>query len=312
MGHDDRPADPPASAAPSAPAAEPRPEQLSDLLAGRTIVIAVDRRADELAAALERHGAEVLRAPALSTIPHIDDAALLERTRELIADPPEIVVATTGVGFRGWFEAAEAAGLADDLRDALFGARILARGPKARGAVVGAGLTTSFVAASETAAEIGEHLRTLETEGRRIAIQHHGAGADGLDELAAELGGQVTSLTVYRWGPSPDPEGVRRSVELTADGTVDALVFTSAPGAAGWLGTARELDRLEAIRERADTGALLVAAVGPVTALPLQEEEIDVLIPDRSRLGALIRAVVHHYESLDPRAHHDSPQEDRP
>ncbi|MGY5764737.1 uroporphyrinogen-III synthase [Brachybacterium sp. DNPG3] len=276
-----------------------RPEQLSAVLEGRTIVIAVDRRADELAAALERHGARVLRAPALSTIPHIDDAALLERTRELIADPPEIVIATTGIGFRGWFEAAEAAGLADALRDALFGARILARGPKARGAVVGAGLTTSFVAASETAAEIGEHLRTLDTDGRRIAIQHHGAGADGLDELAAELGGLVTSLTVYRWGPSPDPEGVRRSVERTAAGEVDALVFTSAPGATGWLDAAREIGAVDAVRAVAASGDLLVTAVGPVTALPLQAEGLEVLMPERARLGALIRAVVHHYDTRE-------------
>ena len=70
----------------------PRPT-LSAALEGCTIVIAVDRRSTELAAALERHGAQVRPAPALTIVPHIDDEALIARTRELIANPPEVVVA---------------------------------------------------------------------------------------------------------------------------------------------------------------------------------------------------------------------------
>ena len=75
---------------------------LSAALEGCTIVIAVDRRSSELAAALERHGAQVRRAPALSILPHIDDDALIAATRALVETPPDVVVVTTGVGFRGW------------------------------------------------------------------------------------------------------------------------------------------------------------------------------------------------------------------
>ena len=42
-------------------------------------------------------------------------------------------MATTGIGFRGWVEAADAVGLAEDLLDVLGAARLIARGPKARG-----------------------------------------------------------------------------------------------------------------------------------------------------------------------------------
>ena len=38
----------------------------------------------------------VRHAPALSMVPHIDDAPLLEGTRSLLADPPDTVVVTTG------------------------------------------------------------------------------------------------------------------------------------------------------------------------------------------------------------------------
>jgi len=268
---------------------------LSAALGGCTIVIAVDRRSSELASALERHGATVRHAPALTIESHIDDDALIGATRALIADPPDVVVATTGVGFRGWMEAADEAGLQGGLHDALAGAQIVARGPKARGAIQQAGLTADWVAESETSEELGAFLLAEGVAGRRVAVQHHGSGADGLDELFSAAGAEVVSLTVYRWGPPPDAAAVARSVAQTAQGEVDAVLFTSAPGAAEWLATARRERALEAIVRRSRDGTLLLAAVGPITAGPLVEVGAAPLIAERGRLGSLVRAVVTHF-----------------
>ncbi|MEN2740724.1 uroporphyrinogen-III synthase [Microbacterium sp. X-17] len=272
----------------------PRPA-LSAALDGCTIVIAVDRRSGELAAALERHGATVRHAPALTIVPHIDDEALIARTRELIAHPPEVVVVTTGVGFRGWMEAADEAGLLDELHGAFAGAQIVARGPKARGAIQQAGFTADWVAESETSAELGEFLVAEGLAGRRVAVQHHGSGADGLDELFAGHGADVVSLTVYRWGPPADPELVRRSVVAAGAGEIDAVLFTSAPGSAEWVAAAQRADVLDAIRTRVSRERVLVAAVGPITAGPLQDAGLEPLVADRGRLGSLVRAVVTHF-----------------
>lgn len=276
---------------------EPARPLLSAALAGCVIVIAVDRRSGELAAALERHGAHVQHAPALTIVPHIDDDALVARTRELIENPPDIVVATTGVGFRGWIEAADEAGLSDSLHDALADARFVARGPKARGAIQQAGFTADWVAETETAAELGEFLVAEGVAGQRIAVQHHGSGADGLDELFTGRGADVVSLTVYRWGAPPDAAAVTRSVLAAASGEVDAVLFTSAPGAAEWLAAADREGVVADIARRARAGRLLIAAVGPVTAGPLRAADIDVLVADRGRLGALVRGVVTYYAS---------------
>lgn len=270
-------------------------EPLSAALQGCAIVIAVDRRSGELAAALERHGAQVRAAPALTIVPHIDDAALLERTRELIADPPDIVVVTTGIGFRGWIEAAIEADLVTGLTEALGGAQIVARGPKARGAIQQAGLTADWVAESETSAELGEYLVAQGIAGRRIAVQHHGSGADGLDELFSGHGAEVVSMTVYRWGPPADPDAVRRSVAQTAAGEIDAVLFTSAPGASQWLAEAQRDGALDAIVRRSQSGRLLIAAVGPITAGPLQDAGMRTTIAERGRLGSLVRCVVGHF-----------------
>ena len=259
---------------------------LSAALGGCTIVIAVDRRSNELATALERHGASVRHAPALSIVPHIDDEALISATHSLIADPPDVVVVTTGVGFRGWMEAADEAGLLDDLHDAFAGAQIVARGPKARGAIQQAGLLADWVAESETSGELGEFLLAEGVRGRRVAVQHHGSGADGLDELFTGAGAEVVSLTVYRWGPPPDPAAVARSVVATAQGEVDAVLFTSAPGAAEWIATARREGVIDEIVRRARGRRLLLAAVGPITAAPLRGAGAAPLIAERGPLGS--------------------------
>ena len=202
---------------------------------------------------------------------------------------------TTGVGFRGWIEAADEAGLLEQLLPGLDQAQIVARGPKARGAIQQAGLAADWVAESETAAELEEFLLAEGVAGKRIAVQHHGSGADGLDEAFETAGAEVVSLTVYRWGPPPDPAVVRRSVAAAAAGEFDAILFTSAPGAQEWLSSAQTLQALPAISQHADAGRLLLAAVGPITAGPLERAGFTPLVPDRGRLGSLVRAVVTYF-----------------
>jgi uroporphyrinogen-III synthase len=277
------------------PVAERSAPAISAALAGCTILLPVDRRAGELSAALERHGASVRLAPALTIVPHIDDEELIARSRMLIADPPDVVVVTTGVGFRGWVEAVDEAGLLEEFLGAVRPAQIVARGPKARGAIQQAGLAADWVAESETAAELEEFLLAEGVSGRRIAVQHHGSGADGLDEAFAAAGADVVSLTIYRWGPPPDISVVRRSVVAASAGEYDAILFTSAPGAQEWLGAAEILQVLPAMRAHAEAGRLLMAAVGPITAGPLRAAGFEPLVPDRGRLGSLVRAVVTYF-----------------
>ncbi|MBQ0990769.1 uroporphyrinogen-III synthase, partial [Micromonospora sp. H61] len=88
-------------------------------LAGFTIGVTADRRRDELAALLERRGARVVLAPALRIVPLSDDTELREATRACLDQPPDILMANTGIGMRGWLEAAEGWGLAEPLRSVL-------------------------------------------------------------------------------------------------------------------------------------------------------------------------------------------------
>ncbi|WP_413336229.1 uroporphyrinogen-III synthase [Brevibacterium sp. GP-SGM9] len=262
-------------------------------LTGKRIVLTAQRRAEQFAAALERRGATIMHAPTLSVVPHVDDPELLARTRALIDERPDIVVITTGVGFKGWAEVAEAGGLAEQWHAMLSEARIIARGPKARGAIQAAGLKASWVAESETSAEIQEKLLEAGVNGERIAIQHHGSGADGLNEAFDAAGADVCSLVIYRWGPAPDPDAVVAAVEMVARRECDAVAFTSAPGASAFLEAAEEQHLLpEVIAAFTHEHGVLAAAVGDVTAAPLWDHGIKVAIPARFRMGALVNTLV--------------------
>ncbi|SOD73950.1 uroporphyrinogen-III synthase [Jatrophihabitans sp. GAS493] len=264
-------------------------------LAGYTVGVTAARRADEFGALLQRRGAAVMQAPAIRILPLADDAQLRQVTQRIIADPPQIIVATTGIGFRGWVEAAHEWDLADDLLDALSRARVLARGPKATGALRAAGLREEWSPASESSAEVLEHLRAEGVAGRRVAVQLHGATTEweplpDFSQGLRELGAEVTAIPVYRWTPPPDLAPLDRLLESTLCGTVDLLAFTSAPAVASMLGRARETGILERLLSVLRDG-VVSACVGPVTAGPLEALAVPTVQPARFRLGALARLV---------------------
>ncbi|MGH8793870.1 MAG: uroporphyrinogen-III synthase [Stackebrandtia sp.] len=262
-------------------------------LTGYTVAVTAQRRCDEFAAMLERRGARTVVAPALKIVPLPDDVALREATAELVRDAPDLVVATTGIGFRGWLEAAESWGIAGDLLRVLDRARILCRGPKALGAVRAAGLTEDWTAPSETGVEVVQHLKDRDVAGRRVAIQLHGDPDDDFVQAVEDGGGSAVPVPVYRWTAPDDVAPVRRLVDAVCAGKVDAVTFTSAPAANALLRIAedRAPDLIDAFRASVDDSGVLAAAVGPVTAAPLRRLGVDPVQPERARLGSLVRAV---------------------
>jgi uroporphyrinogen-III synthase len=264
-------------------------------LTGYRVAVTSARRAEELCAMLRRQGAEVCSAPAINMIALPDDNELHSNTKALIAEPPDILVAHTGIGFRGWVAAAEGWGLADELIEALSNARVIARGPKATGALRAAGLSEEWSPKSESSQEVLEYLLESDLSGKRIAIQLHGA-ADAWDPFPEFLNGlrsagaDVLPVRVYRWEPTPLGGEFDQLVIGIARRQFDAVSFTSAPAAAAVMERGRELaieDQLLAAL-RADVHAM---CVGPVTSRPLARRGVPTSSPERMRLGALARHI---------------------
>lgn len=257
-------------------------------LSGYTVGVTAARRAEEFGILLERRGASVVHAPAIRIEPLVDDVELLAATKKVIGEAPDIVVATTGIGFRGWIEAAEGWGVAAELLRCLASATILTRGPKARGAVRAAGLVEHFTPDSEVSEDLLEHLVARGVRGRRVAVQLHGEPLTWFLDALRDMGALVVPVPVYRWTEPTDSTGVERLLDAVVSRQVDALTFTSAPAVISVLRIAERTGRLEplldVLRER-----VLAACVGDVTAGPLAKFGVPVVRPARARMGALVR-----------------------
>ncbi|MFD4263658.1 uroporphyrinogen-III synthase [Streptomyces sp. NPDC058534] len=259
-------------------------------LAGFTVGVTAARRADELGALLQRRGAAVQHAPALRIVPLADDSELMAATKQLIDQAPDVVVATTAIGFRGWVEAADGWGLGDTLLERLSAVELLARGPKVKGAVRAAGLTERWSPSSESMAEVLDRLLEEGVDGRRIAVQLHGEPLPGFVEALREGGAEVVGVPVYRWLPPEDLGPVDRLLDAAVSRGVDAVTFTSAPAASSLLGRAEERGLLPELLAALGHD-VLPACVGPVTAVPLQAHGVDTVQPERFRLGPLVQVL---------------------
>ena len=260
-------------------------------LEGFTIGITAARRKEEFASLLERRGARVISAPSMRIVPLPDDSELLAATRRCLAEPVDLVVATTGVGFRGWLEAADGWGLAAALHERLAGASLLARGPKATGAIRAAGLAEAWAPASESSVDVLAHLLEQPLAGRRVAVQLHGEPQVDFCGALRDAGATVLEVPVYRWVLPEDVAPLRRLIDLITTGGLDALAFTSAPAVTSLLHYAATVDRESALVASLRGADMVSACVGPVCAIPLQRLGIEPLMPARSRLGSLVRVI---------------------
>lgn len=288
----------PVTAAPDGPA--PDPTAGPGPLTGARVGVTADRRADDQIELLRRRGATVLHGPTMRIVPLADDADLAAVTRSLLADPPSVVVATTGQGFRGWLGVADGWAQGDALRDHLADATLLARGPKARGAIRGAGLREAWSAdATEASPEVLAHLLdggVGDLTGRRIAVQLHGDPMTSFLTALRDAGADVVEVHVYRWEPPPDLDAVDALVDAVLARALDAVTFTSAPAVDGLLHRA-DARGVAADLVAAFADGVTACCVGPVTAAPLDRRGVPSIAPDRFRLGAMVRRLEEQWAS---------------
>lgn len=259
-------------------------------LAGFTVGVTADRRADEQAELLRRRGADVVHVPCVRTLPLTDGDELAEATAALIARPPDVLVALTGLGVRAWFEAADGDGSGDALRDALAGTEILARGPKAAGALHTVGLATAWHAPSEQSTEVVARLRERGLAGVRVAVQRDGAARAHSAEALAAAGADVVDVPIYHWTAPHDPSAVLALVDAAARGDIDAMTFTSAPAVDTLVAIAETNGRGHVLRQA--LAGVVVACVGPVCADRASAHGIrPTVVPTRWRLGPMVRVL---------------------
>lgn len=261
-------------------------------LDGFVVGVTADRRWSEQAELLRRRGAEVLHGPSIATAYLASDDVLRAATTAVIARPPAYLAATTGIGIRAWFEAAQCWGLGDELLDALRDTRIVARGPKAAAIVQAAGLPVWRSAANEQMDQLLAHLLAEPLDGALVAVQLYGMPAPEVTLALAQAGAEVLEIPVYEWRSPDDPGPALRLAQAAIDGRVHAVTFTAAPAVTNLFALATEAGLDERLRDAFNRKGVVSACVGPVCARGALESGIVApLVPDVGRLGLMVRAL---------------------
>lgn len=259
-------------------------------LDGRRVAITATRKRAELRGMLERRGATVVEAPVLAERTAPDPAELRRATQRVVVEGADVVVATTGTGISSWFDAAAGWGLDDDLLRALRRAEVLARGPKAVGALRRHGLAEHWQSPTERLEDVWSLLRARDLAGSRVVLQEHGQSLAVEAEALRRAGASVTVLSTYRCEAAEDLTPVFGLVERVVTRQVDAVTFTSAPAATMLLQVATAMglrDELVAAFRR----DVVAMCVGPVTAQAWLAHGVPAPYPSRSRLGALVKGL---------------------
>ena len=258
------------------------------LLAGLRVVSFEARRADELATMLARHGAEVVRAPALREERLAASPEALELARRLEAGEVDLVVLLTGVGTRAL---AAALGAGPRPGALLARTRIVARGPKPLAALRELGIAGAHpVPEPFTWRQVLEVVDGLGVpRGGLAAVQEYGAPVPGLVDGLAHRGLRVLSVPVYRWALPEDPRPLAAAAAALARGAADVAVFTNAAQVEHLFRAAADPEAL-----RRGVARAVVASVGPVCSEALGAHgiapDLEASPPKMGPLVALVAA----------------------
>ena len=260
-------------------------------LAGRRVGITADRRWEAQADLLENLGAEIIHGPTLRTVDLSHDEALRRVSLDLIAVPPDWLVASTGMGMTMWFEAADAWDLGESLREALRGTRAVARGAKAWSALRRQGIEVAWKAPSETMEEVVEFLNGQGIGSARVALQLFDPNGHPSTAALTARCRELVEVPVYRWLMPDDTGPAARLIEAMCAGDVDAVTFTSQPAVHHLFRIAERAGLADELRA-ACNATVLPVCVGPVCADAARQEGITRPVwPDPPRLAAMIRLV---------------------
>ena len=260
-------------------------------LAGWRVGVTADRRADQQADALRRRGAEVVQGCTMRTLDLSDNVRLLEVSRALVDQPPETLVLQTGMGLTMWLDAMDGIDLGDQVRAALGGCEVLARGPKAVSAARRAGLVVAWSAPDELFSQIVDHVAA--TGGRDTLFLQ----VDGTDEevLAAPLAGscrEVVVVPIYRWALPVDVGPAEALVDAICDGNLDAVTFTTRQAAVHLVQIAEARGRHDELLAALDGVRVVPVSVGPICSESMRSLGMTGLVePERARLVPMLDAL---------------------
>src|SRR5215468_698317 len=243
-------------------------------LSGRRIVLPETRELDRLARMLEAEGAETLRCPMVE-IRDVPDPLPVQKW--LGHFPFDDLIFYTGEGLRRLHGFARRFDIEAGFLSGLRSARKITRGPKPERALRELGLKSDLRAEEPTTDGLIATLSALDLRGRRVGVQLYPGNPNAkFIDFLRQAGAEPDPVLPYVYAAAAEEEMVVELIERIADGTVDAIAFTSSPQVQRLFAVAAANRREEALQ--AGLRAMQVGAVGPVVADELRRHGLEAMI----------------------------------
>ena len=254
-------------------------------LEGFRIGVTAAHRPDRQIALWQRLGAEVEWAAMVEIVP-LEADVVDPLVGRLVAELPGVVVFTSRAGVLGMLTSADRLGRSHELGLALDRARIVTTSPEASAELSIFGFSVDATSRSSEPEAVVELLEHPVFRSRSIAVQLDG---DAVDEWASNLGAlgyEPLILPIYRWGPARDAAAAEQFVRRALAGRLDAVTFISRGAVEQFAAIAGRLD------PDGDLSAATAACLNAGCAARAERLGFgEVLTPERSGLGAMVRTV---------------------
>ena len=251
------------------------------------------RRAEEMCSLISRQGCLPLSAPSMREIPIEHNPEAIEIIQGFLAQKFDAIILLTGVGTEALFDVARSQELYDPLIEVLAKTPIIIRGPKPAAVLSKVGL--KYVVRAPEPNTWRELLTAIddakfELNGKRVVVQEYGLPNTRLYNELQNRGVTVTACPVYRWALPENTEPLESAIRRTADGKVDAVLFTSANQVSSVLTVAERIGVLDQFRA-ATSSRTLVVSIGPTCTEALIDNGFDVHAEaSPPKMGQLARA----------------------
>ncbi len=273
---------------------------MTQSLTGLQVISFESRLKVETEGLLERHGARVLVAPALTEVP-LSEIPEAKAFADAVCDGTlDALVLFTGVGTGLLLKAACQHRPRAELVEGLSKLTLICRGPKPSNALKSFGLRPSInVPEPNTWREV---LHKLDLDwpvpGRRVWIQEYGTRNEELILALNARGALVKSIKVYNWALPEDTAPLKAAILKIVRAQAHVALFTTALQIQHLLSVASDIGMAPAVR-RALNNEIVIASVGPITSEALERYGITPdIVPGHPKLGHLILAVARRARSL--------------
>ncbi len=173
--------------------------------------------------------------------------------------------------------------------------QLLAVGPKTRDSLSKYRVRDVHLPESFSSVGVADFLSKHQLEGKRVILTRSSAATNSLAHELEKRGALVDTLHLYGSVPPSDITSLLRFVDGLRKGEIHAVLFTSSVSAFNLFAMSKnEIVHAELVRL---LGAILVGAIGPVTAQKLRQLGVEPKVSETSLIEEALKELVCEHET---------------